>query len=231
MVQWENAVLFGRRSEVDVVDTDGTPSVVRTIGGVRWFLEEYEKANGGVHNYRPGGPAQTLPTDEHKRIIQGPPTTGLIPYDDWVMYEERMFRTTMTSSGEKLMLGGWKAIKAVIDYYRKKTPIRVTRPFESEGLKLNFELRTIETDHGILHLKSHPRFNDDSVLADQAVVIDLPNLKLRPMVGADMHLNEGIQDNDFDGRKDEYFTEMGFECRFPESHMWFEYLKEIAQDT
>lgn len=228
MIQWENALLFGRRSETNVTDTDGTATVVRTVGGIRWFLEEYEKANGGsLFTYRPGGAALTANNQDGKRIIQGP-STGILAYSEWSLLEERIFRTTMSSSGEKLVIGGAQFCKAIIDHYRAKTAIRVTRPFESEGLKLNFELRTIDTDYGTLHVKSHPRFNDDGILTMQGAIVDLPNLKLRPMVGADMHLNEEIQDNDFDGRKDEYFTEMGIEVRFPESHMWFENVSSIA---
>lgn len=234
MIQWENALIFGRRSETSVTDIDGTPSVVRTTGGIKWFLEEWEKANGGsLFTYRPGGAALTANTDDQKRIIQGP-STGIMPYATWRMLEERIFRTTMTSTGEKLLIGGWKACLAVIDYYRSKSPIRISRPFDTEGLKLNFELQSVDTGMGTLHVKSHPRFNDDSVLQDQCLIVDLPNLKLRPMLNYDMFLNEGpngngIQDNDFAGRKEEYYTTMGLEVNHPESHMWIEAMSSIAQ--
>ncbi len=78
-----------------------------------------------------------------------------------------------------------------------------------------------------MHLKAHPRFNDLDSLRYTAYVLDVPNLKFRPMVGADTHKQEDVGEKGFDGRKDAFLTEAGLEVRFPESHMILENFQNI----
>jgi len=228
LIEIENAILFGQRSKTSVADTDGSSTVVRTTGGIRWFLEQYEAANGGTFLYRNGQSALTSNSDRDKRIVQGAAADGAVTNAEWTAYEERMFRTCMTSSMEKLVIGGHGAIASILKYYRNRgNGIQINSGFMEEH-KLGLGLQTIQTDYGIMHLKSHPRFNDLEGLRYTAYVLDVPNIKFRPMVGADTHKQEDVGEKGFDGRKDAFLTEAGIELRFPESHMILENIKSIA---
>lgn len=222
MVEIENAVLFGQKSKTTST-VDGTPTVTRQMGGLLWYMAEYEKLNGGTFTYRPGQAAATLASDDAKLIIDG---AGTISNSDWEVYEERLFRTTMTSSFEKLVLGGSGFCAALLKHYDNKVTITRTSLMDEHKLQMTFA--TVETRYGILHVKSHPRFNSLSSLRNNGLVLDLANIKFRPMKGADTHLRPEIQENDFDGRKDEYLTEASLEVRFPESNMYFRNVTSIT---
>jgi hypothetical protein len=222
MSEIENACYFGARATTNVT-VDDTPTVRRTMGGIEYFMKEYEKVDGGAFSYRPGGSAATTNSHDNKLIIDS--TNGTISHADWQLFEERMFRTTMSSGYEKLVLGGSTAISALLKHYESR--VVINRDMKDEqGIQYAFS--TIETRHGILHAKSHPRFNSLSTLRKNMFVLDLANLRFRPMNGADTHLREEIQANDFDGRQDEYLTEGSLEVRFPESHMYFRNVSTIA---
>lgn len=227
LIEIENAVLFNSRSSTNVTMADGSASVVRKMGGIKWFLEQFELADGGSIGYRPGEPALTDNDDDRKRIIVTP-ASGTLPVETWQAIEERMFRRTMSSTDEKLVIGGSGFISAILKYYRSSTVnnIQVNRTF-SEDMKISLNLQTIQTDHGTMHLKSHPRFNDRATWKYCGYVLDMPNIMFRPMRGRDTHKKEHQEERGFDGRKDAILTEAGLEVREPESHMWFENLVEI----
>lgn len=226
LIEMENAVMFGNREQNTLIDDDGSPTIVREMGGILWFLKQYESANGGVFGYRPGGAAVTAIGDDAKRIIRG--SSGAISNANWRLIEERMFRTSMQSSNEKLVLGGSGFVRALLNYYRANAggTITVNRGFD-EDMKLSFGLTSVTTDYGTFHVKSHPRFNDQMALRNSGFVLDVGNIKLRPMVGADMHMREDIGGKKFDGRMDEYLTEIGLEVNFPETHMYFDEVSTI----
>lgn len=226
MVSMENAVFFGRKSSTAVVDATGTDTIVRQFGGIKWFLEQWESANGGTVLYRNGAAAVTTNTAEDKRIIQGT-STGILANADWLSIERRLFKDSLSSDMYKLVLGGSKFCAALLNYYRAQGNIRTTRPFE-EPHKLSFGLTEVTTDYGTFGVKSHPRFNDDENLNSAGFILDLSTLMLRPLQGRDMSLRENIHPRDFDGRKDEYLTEMGLEVKFPECNWYFESVSSIA---
>ena len=222
MIQIENAMLFGQRASDATTDTNtGDSTIVRRTGGIAWFLTQYEAANGGTFLYRNGGSALTSNSDEEKRIITTD-STRTISSSLWEALEERMFRRTLTGTNEKLMIGGHKAIAAVLKKYRAN--VQVNRDFMEER-KLGLTLQTIQTDYGTLHLKSHPRFNDDATLKYDAFILDMNALKFRPMRTRDTHVKPNVQDKKTDGREDLILTEAGLEMNFPESCMW---LKGVA---
>lgn len=230
MVDIENAILFGQR-DTDTITDNGTNTVVRAMGGIYWFLQQWELGNtdnGGEWNYRPGGAILTANTDDEKRIIQGP-ANGELPNATWKLLEERLFRRTMTGSMEKLVLGGSGICKAIIDYYTTNNErIFINREYE-EKMQISFRTTSVETHYGTLHIKSHPRFNDRAGLRNSAFVLDLANLRFRPMLGRDTHVRENIHPPSFDGRLDEFLTEGSIEVRYPESHAYIENVSEILQ--
>lgn len=232
LIEIENSLIFGQRGSENVTMEDGTPSVKRWSGGIIWHLEQWQAANGGVALYRNGAAAvsstpATANADDDCRIVTAD-TNGAFTNAEWKLFEERMFQTSMNQNNEKIGIGGSTAIAAICTYYENHgDKIRITRPYQ-DSAKLEFTFTTIETRYGTLHLKSHPRFNSNSALKRNLLLVDLDNIKFRPMVGRDTRIRENIQTPSFDGRKDEYFTEGGFEIRFPESHMYFKNMASIA---
>ena len=88
--------------------------------------------------------SQRTNTNDNKLIIDG---AGTISNADWEMYEERIFRTTMTSSYEKLVLGGSGFLAALLKHYEDK--VTVTRTSLMDEHKLQFTFMTVETRYGI----------------------------------------------------------------------------------
>ncbi len=221
----ENQVLFGVRYKASVTDTDGTETVRRTMGGISWFLQQYELSGGGTFGYRPGEGALTLLTDDKKRIWDAG-ATGTFTDAEWDAVLSKIFRKCFTSSHEKLLIGGDGIIAAINKKY--KGQVQVNTQMMSDH-KISFYLHTVETPSGTLHMKSHARFNELPHLRYDAFTLDIPNLKLRPLRNRDTKLHPNIHPRDFDGRKDEYKTEIGLECRYPESHGWLRNVRTITQ--
>ena len=81
--------------------------------------------------------------DDEKRIITTA-SSRTISVALWEKLEERMFRRTLTGSGEKLVIGGHKALAAIKKKYRNG--VTLNREFQEER-KLSFSLETITTDY------------------------------------------------------------------------------------
>lgn len=225
LAEIDNALMFGTRNKTSVTGDDGgTPSVKREMGGILWFLQEWEKANGGTFTYRPNMSAATAITDDDKLIIPAP--DGAFTAAQWEMIEERAFRMCQTASMEKLVIGGAGAIAAALKGYDGR--ITIQRSSLKDELKLEYKFTTVETRHGTLHFATHPRFTRLPGLRHSAFILDLANIKLRPLVGADTHLREEIQANDFDGRQDDFLSELSLELRNPESCMYLTNVRSVA---
>lgn len=72
------------------------------------------------------------------------------------------------------------------------------------------------TPFGMIDLILHPLFTD--YYASYSLAVDMENIKWCPLKGRDTHLEQNIQNNDEDGRKDQYLTEGGLEIRLPLTH-------------
>ena len=81
---------------------------------------------------------------------------------------------------------------------------------------------------GTLHFKSHPLFNQQSILRNNALIVDVNRLRFRPLNDRDTTLLPNRQENDTDGRKDEWLTEAGLEVNMPESQMYLQNIQTIT---
>ena len=230
MVGLENALLWGEKYKATATAaTDSTTTIIRQMGGIHWFLREYERSGGGSTGYRPGGAALTaadwkVDAGADRRIFA---TGGTLTKAEWNLLLERIFKKTTASSSEKLLLCGQGLISTINAHYENRTNITTNKDMQAEH-KYGFDIRTLETQHGTLHMKSHPRFNDQSWLRYDGFVLDIPNLKFRPLIGGDTKIRKNIHANDFDGRKDEFLTEASLEVRFPETHAYIRGLTTIS---
>lgn len=81
-------------------------------------------------------------------------------------------------------------------------------------------ITVVQTAFGTFNFVAHPLFRNQS--EDLCAVIDMANIKYRPLVGnglsRDTYVETNIQDNSIDGRKDQIITECGLELLLPETH-------------
>ena len=81
-------------------------------------------------------------------------------------------------------------------------------------------ITVVQTAFGTFNFVAHPLFRNQS--DNLCAVIDMANIKNRPLVGnglsRDTYVETNIQDNSIDGRKDQIITECGLELLLPETH-------------
>lgn len=224
----EMATLRGVRATRNTTNEDGDTVAERLTGGLEYFLRQWElgtTGNGGIADYRPGGSNVTSSawTVEDKRIL---PINGNLTVEEFDSIIERAFRYTTDTSFEKLVLCGSGVIKAVQQYCKKQS--LVMREMHSKSDTFGLQVYRLDTIHGSLIFKSHPLLTQSLAFRNDAYIIDLPCFKWRPLTDSDTEFLEGRQDNDFDGRKDCWLTEGGYEINFPENHMLIQNLTGIT---
>jgi hypothetical protein len=228
MTSIENALLFGTLSAQNVTDANGESLEVRTMGGLEFFLQQWEKGNitnGGLYDYRPGGAAATLNSDYNKRIIDLAGAT--MSRATFESYLERVFAFASNKANEKLILCGSSFLTAVNQVYERQVMTTRSMGMKSEET-YGINMTGIQTALGTVWLKSHPLFSHRSWMRNWAVLVDLPHMKLRPLQDRDTTLLKNRQLPDADSRKDEFLTELTAEIWYPESHMIF---KNVAGIT
>lgn len=75
---------------------------------------------------------------------------------------------------------------------------------------------TYVSPHGVLNIVKHPLF--EGPYNGMGLILDLDNIKFRPLKGRDTKLETNIQPNDADYYKDQYLTEAGIELKLPKTH-------------
>jgi hypothetical protein len=215
MVEQENAILWGTKHKYvpsgDADPTNGVGLPIYTMGGLYYWLQQWEA--GSTY----GNTAATADSDDNKRIIAN--AAGTIDEDTYDTYLERIFRTTSNVSNEKLVLAGSGFLKVINQLYRSKGVLNMMVPDQST---FGMDIVAHKTPFGTIYYKSHPLFSRNASLRNSALFVDVHNMKLRPMVKRDTQLLKNRQPRDADYRKDEWFTELGIEVRFPETFMFLQ---------
>lgn len=224
MIEMEQAFIFGTKSkQVPTGSADPTTGIglpLYLTGGIIYFMQQYEL---GVSGGLPYGSftSATADTDDNKRIIAN--SSGNINESTYDTYLERVFRTTSNVSNEKLVLCGSGFLKVLNQMYRDKS---VFVYFPPSGDTFGMEIVAHKSPFGTVYYKTHPLFSRNPVLRNNALFLDIHNLRYRNMSKRDTQLLKNRQPNDADYRKDEWFSEAGLELRFPEA---FLYLQNILQ--
>lgn len=215
MVDMERAALFGVKdyytkaiaSGDEAVSSTGEGLIQTLTGGIIYHLEQWE---AGAY----GTVTASSDSDDDKRIIEN--TAGSIneeTFDGWI---ERAFRRTNNVSNEKLALCGNTAMKVLNQMWKRGLTVTSKTPVEDA---YGMNIVTQMTPFGTVHYTTHPLFNEDSAWRNNVLILDIRNIKYRPLLDSDTQLLKNRQANDADHRKDEYLTEAGFEFWYPESHM------------
>lgn len=214
MIQMELQFLFGEYSKT-VDGTSGLPCF--TTGGILFFMRLWEAGEGNSV----GGKVSTYPvaastqnTDDNKRIIN---INGNITEDSLDDYYERLFRKTNNIANEKMAFVGSGFLNVMNKLYKSKVEMQSGIP---TGETYGMNVVKHETPFGVVYYKTHPLFSENAAMRYNALFLDVQNLHYRYMQDRDTNVKKNIQANDADYRKDEWFTEAGFEMQFPESHMY-----------
>lgn len=229
MTAMERAAFYSDKTiSTDVVTDDSLSSVRRTMGGVMYYLKQWEKGNvaaGGAFDYRPSGSdvsAGAWDSSEHKRILD---INGTLSKDEFEDIIERTFRHTNDESFEKLVICGGGFLKAFNRFVdRERVPESSLYTKEEYGM----DVTTWHSPFGTLRFKTHPLMSHTPVYRNSAFILDLGEIKYTPFAKSDTNLLKHRQPRDFDGRKDEWLTEFGLEVRYPENHVFIDRLTGIT---
>jgi hypothetical protein len=243
MVEMELAFLFGAKyrtatnvaNATQPVPTTGVGLPQYTTGGILWFMQQWEAATGGLSitdqvasgasslAYDHGKAAAMLDSDDNKRIIAN--ASGYMTEKLYDTYLERLFRSSNNLSNEKLVLCGSGFLKVMNQMYRSQSTFVYHPP---TGDTFGMEIVAHKTAFGTVYYKTHPLFNENDTLRNNALFMDVHNLRYRPMSKRDTQLLKNRQPNDADYRKDEWFTETGLEMRMPESFLYIQNVQDFT---
>lgn len=224
----EKSLFDGIRSSTTTTNDDGDTVPIRTTGGVKWFLEQWEKGNtgnGGAFDYRVGGSdisASAWETTDDKRIID---VDGSMTGEQWEMLQERLFRHCSDTGNEKIGVCGGKFLSA-FNIWAKNQGIAQRKL--SESGKLGCDFYGYETGHGMIWLKTHPLLSADTAFQNDCIFLDLGDIEYHPFKNMDTRIWPCVQANDYAGRKDDIITEYMWEIRFPEGHMYLQNVTSIV---
>ncbi len=217
MIQMEKAFIFGQKHTVLVADPEtGDETPETKTGGIIWFLEQWEAANS-VYRGGSGAAAVTSNDDADKRIINAAGTMTKAQYRAWMT---RLFRKTGDRAYEKLCLCGGAHLETISDLLDDGVTVNTAFGEDTPKGKIQFEVHSVKTLRGTVHYRVHPLFDEDPSLQGDGLYLDMGYLKYRYLTDSDTEFLKGRQENDRDGRKDEWITECGLELNFPESHMY-----------
>lgn len=219
MVELEKAFLFGEKHTITVPDPEtGDLMPENKTGGIVWFLEQWEKA---ASPYRGASSAAiTSNSDPDKRIID---VGGAITKANYNMWISNLFRKTNDKAYEKLCFCGGKFLEVLNTMF--ETQITRNAMIKNKEKDWEFIVHSHTTLRGTVHYKVHPLFDEDPDLTASGLFLDMGNLHYRPLSDSDTTMLKGRQENDRDGRKDEWITEAGLELQFPESCM---FMKDVT---
>jgi hypothetical protein len=101
---------------------------------------------------------------------------------------------------------------------------------DSSGFQMNYngtvkawgmKLLEVTIPQGTLYLKTHPLLNTDPIYTNSMFVTNGKGIVRRPLKGRDTKIQQNIQANDADLRKDQWLTEVGFEFPFERTMGYF----------
>ena len=147
-------------------------------------------------------------------------------YNDFVDFCQTFFAPENGNSMTKLVL----ASRKVIGWFNKlnqgsflgNTLVAEAARLDVQNMKsqFGFNLTRINTIFGELNFVAHPLLRGQ--WEDYVIVLDLPNISYRPLVGngisRDTYYQTNVQAPDVDGRIDQIITEAGLQITLPETH-------------
>lgn len=215
--EMERNFLFGRVYKT-TDPTTGLPK--RFMGGVLWFLEQWEKTASNPY----GVLGATADTDDGKRIITN--SGGTMSEKRYDGFLERIFRVSNNKTNEKLALCGSGFLMVMNQLYRSKGVFQTH--MGDKNVTYGMDVVSHLTPFGTIHYRTHPLFSENPTLRFTCLLLEVGNLKYRYIKGRDTELLKNRQPNNADYREDEFLTECSMEFRLPQSHMFIQNVLDYA---
>jgi hypothetical protein len=115
-------------------------------------------------------------------------------------------------SSKKLLLAAPRVISTIDSWGVGKL-----KTVSEANAKYGLHVTQYISSHGELNIVKEPLF-EGSVYGGYATALDLENISYKYLERRDTALKTNIQDNDADGRRDEYLTEAGLMVQLPQTH-------------
>lgn len=114
---------------------------------------------------------------------------------------------------------GNSALNAMQKAHRDSNPLRINY----QGVVKYYGMKLLEftIPQGTLMMKTHPLMNVDPIYSKAMFVLNPKGLIRRPLAGRDTKVQQNIQANDADKRKDQWLTEVGFELHFERTQGYY----------
>lgn len=209
----EYGFIFGTKYEHVISATN----VTRYTGGILYWLALWEA--GATY----GNTAATADTDDTKRIITN--SSGVISKKTYNKYLERVFRFNRNKQNELLCLCGNGFLNTLAEMYSSAKTFTTMMPDKQTfGMTVTAHM----TPFGTVYYKTHPLFNLNTTLMYNALFVDIPCIKYRPMAGRDTTLRKNLQLPNADLVEDGWLTDAGLEVNSPESHMYLQNVTDYS---
>lgn len=136
---------------------------------------------------------------------------GTLTESEWESFLETAFTNGAT---EKYIFCSPRTISVVSQFATNK--LRHIKPGEDRVSGLS--IMEWQSPHGLAKLVRNPLFSEVSSSVVSAVALDMQNIKYRFLSDSDTKLYEDIQENDRDGKKGEYISEVGIQTMLEQTH-------------
>lgn len=135
----------------------------------------------------------------------------------------------MVNGGKKVLFCGSAAYSAISDYANSNAGgFRIMNSDDSGAFGL--AIVTLVTPFGIVDLVQHPLFNNGKDSLRYAIyAVDLDNIK--QVIQVELQLQEGIQNNDEDVQKDQFYARLGLKVGYAGAHGYAFNFQKILPDV
>ena len=171
-----------------------------------WFGARSEQVNAttGTPERTTGGIVNRITTN----VVDA---GGTLTEAEWESFLEQAF---FSGNTEKYCFASPRVLSVVSQFATNKLEHISSDRDTITGLSIH----EYQSAHGLLKIVRNPLFSEVDPTVLSAVVIDLPNLKYRFLTDSDTKLYEDIQENDRDGKKGEYISEVGIQLMLEQTH-------------
>lgn len=114
-------------------------------------------------------------------------------------------------SQKKTLLASPRLISVISEWGRDKI-----QTVPAANAKYGLHVTQYVSPHGELMIVKEPLFT--GAYSGYGTVLDMADIKYKPLEGRDTSLKTNIQAPDVDGRRDEYLTEAGLQVKLPKHH-------------
>jgi hypothetical protein len=173
------------------VDFALSGEIARLTGGLRYFLQSNVNVN-----------------------------VGSVTEDFFFDSLQALFNYNAGGAGDqRIVMLGNGALNAFQKAIKDSTGFRMN--YNGTVRAWNMKLLEFTTPQGSLYMKTHPLLNTDPVYTNSMFVLNGKGIIRRPLKGRDTKIQQNIQANDADLRKDQWITEIGWEIQFERTMGYF----------